>query len=91
MKACPVTLTFKPAETDKDKMLEDFRARHRAYEQRHPHPGSSSTSPGVENGVSEEEHKHELGEDSLPVLKHTGEEATKEEGWVTFDKPIIYL
>lgn len=102
MKPCPVSIAFKPAEIDKDKMLEDFYARHRTYELKHAHlqhPNPSS-SANVVNGtpnetsqiqVGEAEHQYEIGEDSLPVLKHTQEEGNEDEGWVTFDKPLIYL
>ena len=73
MKSCPLTLSIKLQESDKDKMLEEFKAKSLAYHQHNL-----------------QEHTHEVGEDSLPVLKHT-EEPGEEDGWITFDKPIVFL
>ncbi|THH05764.1 hypothetical protein EW145_g4558 [Phellinidium pouzarii] len=74
-KACPITLEIKPVETDKDKMVEEFRTRRRKQEQKR----------------EQDDYPLELDKDALPVLRHTEEDPDTKTGWITFDKPILYL
>lgn len=79
LKPCPIKLEMKTVESDKDRMVEEFRTRGEAHRR-------------AQHAQELDNHKHEVGSDSLPLLKHTdasGEWAN--EGWVTFDKPLIYL
>ncbi|KAI5114991.1 hypothetical protein M0805_006557 [Coniferiporia weirii] len=77
LKSCPLTLEIKVAETDKDKMFEEFRAR-------------TETSRREQHQRELEDHQQEVDKDALPVLRHT-EQPSEDNGWITFDKPIIYL
>ncbi|KAH8116937.1 ATP-NAD kinase-like domain-containing protein [Phellopilus nigrolimitatus] len=77
LKTCPMTLAIKPVETDKDRMVEEFRARAEPYRQER-----------LQREL--DEHQLRTGKDSLPLLEHT-EEPSEDDGWITFDKPILYL
>ena len=84
MKPFPMTLEIKTAETDKDKMLEEFRARSEAHQQQL----QESVTP--EAGTVGAIYETEVDKNALPALKHT-EEPHEDSGWTKFDKPVLYL
>ncbi|KAF8964016.1 ATP-NAD kinase-like domain-containing protein [Flammula alnicola] len=74
-KPCPVQLSFKVAENDKHKMAEDVHARKQE--------SSNPTPPSPPLTVADESTCH-----SLPPLRYSQDD---EEGWTTFDDPILYV
>lgn len=80
MKPCPVTLHIKVAESNKEKMVEEFLATR-----------NSGTLMGSNSSTDALENEEELSADSLPPLKYNRGEPTAEDGWITFDKPMVYL
>ncbi|KAI0928500.1 hypothetical protein AcW1_005729 [Taiwanofungus camphoratus] len=79
MKACPVKLSLKNPESDKRKMVETLKAYHskaKTQQQQITHKASNLTD-NDSTMVS-----------PLPELKHS---AADGEGWITFDKPILYI
>ena len=94
MKPFPMTLEIKTAETNKDKMVDEFRARSEAHRhqlqlQRDGTVVEEIVSVDVGNGGTTRE-ETETGNDGLPTLKHT-EEPHEDQGWMKFEKPILYL
>jgi len=73
-KPCPVCLSFKLAENDKDKMAAAVHSREKA--QGDVVPVSTGESSPDKTGIS-----------PFP-LEHSH---TDEEGWTTFDEPILYV
>lgn len=60
-------------------MIEEFRARSEAHRR-------------AQHVQELEAHKLEVGEDSLPILQHaTAPGESTDEGWVKFEKPLVYL
>ena len=80
MKSCPITLKMKTAETDKDKMIEEFRRRSEAHWR-------------AQHAQELDGYRHSIGDDALPKLKHADSllKGGADEGWVKFDKPLIYF
>ncbi|KAL5532732.1 LCB4 [Sanghuangporus sanghuang] len=78
MKQCPILLEMKTAESDKDKMIEEFRER-------------SETHWRVQHARELDGHRHLVGDDALPKLKHDSLKGDADEGWAKFDKQLIYF
>ncbi|KAI0748205.1 ATP-NAD kinase-like domain-containing protein [Daedaleopsis nitida] len=77
-KACPAKISIKVAEKDKRKMAD---VMHTASAHAKSAFSSTSTPPAdVEEPAA-----------GLPELKYTGGAQVDDEGWITFDKPFIYL
>ncbi|CAA7271670.1 unnamed protein product [Cyclocybe aegerita] len=75
-KPCPVQLSFKAAETDKDKMAEFVHARKKEITEGNGVATSSIDSVSGTVGPS------------LPPIEHGPDD---QEGWTTFDEPILYV
>ncbi|KAL5529633.1 hypothetical protein ACEPAG_5618 [Sanghuangporus baumii] len=78
MKPCPILLEMKAAESDKDKMIEEFRKRSEI----HWRAQHVRELDGLRQSV---------GDDALPTLKYDSLKGDADEGWVKFDKPLIYF
>ncbi|EJD02318.1 uncharacterized protein FOMMEDRAFT_168804 [Fomitiporia mediterranea MF3/22] len=79
LKPCPLTLEYKLAESDKDRMVEEFRTRNEEH-------WLAQHTEELETLV------HDVSADALPVLMHS--ESSREgsdEGWIKFDKPLVYF
>ncbi len=74
-KACPVQLSYKAAESDKYKMAENVLL--------HRKNKKSERTSAVSSSVSESDDVEEL-----PPLKF---QSTDNEGWTTFDEPLLYV
>lgn len=85
MKPFPMTLEIKTAESDKDKMLEEFHARSEAH--KHQQQKGANGDAEVPVGGAQET---EIDSSVLPGLQHT-EEPHEDSGWIKFDKPVLYL
>lgn len=77
-KKCPVKVSIKVVEADKQKMFDNFHAtRSEALRNKHSPEAQTSTTNDAEVGSS------------LPPLLYKDEPTG--EGWITFDQPICYL
>ena len=94
MKPFPMTLEIKTAETDKDKMLDEFRARSEAHRRQLQLQREGTAAEDIADmnagGNGKTGEQAETGSDGLPTLKHT-EEPHEDRGWMKFEKPILYL
>ena len=75
MRSCPITLEMKLAASDKDRMVEQH------HELRQP----ETRARHLEDLAN---HKHELDERSLPLLKHVSTDDDGDE-WVKFERPML--
>ncbi len=76
MKACPVQLSYKPAESDKQKMADSLQLRTKGFAAERKTEQSLGASTG-ENWVN-----------GSPPLKHLENDT---DGWTTFNEPILYV
>ena len=80
-KSCPVKVSIKVVESDKQKMFDNFHStRTEAMRNLHSQEAQPSTSNGdATTGASS----------TLPPLQHQDEPTG--DGWITFEEPICYL
>ncbi|OBZ75597.1 Sphingoid long chain base kinase 4 [Grifola frondosa] len=81
MKHCPVKLSIKVSESDKKKMVRDLHASRSKAQAQHG-PASDQDIEQAASGSSRS------ASTSLPPLKYA---AMDSEGWITFEKPMLYL
>lgn len=75
-KSCPVQLSFKLAENDKDKMAAEFAAKQKEITD--ALPGSRTTILPLPENIGQ----------GLPPLQHIHEDT---DGWTTFDEPLLFV
>ncbi|KAF9533023.1 ATP-NAD kinase-like domain-containing protein [Crepidotus variabilis] len=81
-KRCPVKLSYKLAEQDKHKMAEAVHSRTKELAKLGRTPLASPSNSGSEVSF------HDGPTAGLPPLQYLKED---EDGWVTFDEPILYV
>ncbi|KAJ7774558.1 ATP-NAD kinase-like domain-containing protein [Mycena maculata] len=74
-KPCPIQLSYKAVEFDKDKMYDTLQKRRETGKVRDATTHESPPGPGTDGTA-------------LPPLRYS---STDEEGWTTLDKPLLYL
>ncbi|EKM55581.1 uncharacterized protein PHACADRAFT_256300 [Phanerochaete carnosa HHB-10118-sp] len=92
-RACPVKVSIKVAQSDKDQMVEDLRAGEAAAA-RHLQSASDAPAVGINgNGgdaVVNGDSPTTQADTDLPPLKYSfGEQSG--DGWIVFEKPVLYL
>ena len=90
-RTCPVRVSIKVAQSDKDQMVKDLRAGEEAAA--HRMQSAAATDVAEANGTGEvasgDTPAEQIGP-GLPPLKYPFGEQTGD-GWVVFEKPILYL
>lgn len=84
-KSCPAKISIKVAESDKTKMLDDLRKGEAAATERAHNVQKLSEEPQSIDNTADSESPLS----TLPPLVHTVSDS--KEGWIEFDKPLIYL
>ncbi|KAJ7461511.1 ATP-NAD kinase-like domain-containing protein [Mycena latifolia] len=74
-KQCPIQLSYKAVESDKDKMVDALQERRMKDMDKDGATPQSLANP-------------EAGETALPPLSYT---STDDDGWTTLDKPLLYV
>lgn len=83
-KKCPVSVSIKAIESDKDKILSTFRASSSST------TSSTNTSPPQPNGHAPTADEATTPTGGLPPMKYNFENA-EGDGWVGFDKDICFV
>lgn len=88
-RTCPVKVSIKVAQSDKDQMVKDLRAGEAAALRMQSATADAAGTNGTSEVVSGDA-PTEQTEPGLPPLKYPFGEQTGD-GWVVFEKPILYL
>lgn len=88
-RSCPVKVSIKVAQSDKDQMVRDLRAGEAAAAQRMQSAQDSSAETNG-GGAVQGTAPAEQADAGLPPLKYPFGEYGGD-GWITFEKPMLYL